>query len=163
ADAVTAVTIRGLPSRVDDSVTGGLSTKGSRRFLGVVRGVYPWETFDPSALETDVQRIERQLARHGYSEARVTGVRVIRRTENEVVLEVDGGPAPRVDIGHIATEGLPALPFDVAVHANRASGLEQGDPIDEAKYGAARLSIANALADVGYAYVKGSGNATVDL
>lgn len=163
ADAVTAVTIRGLPSRVDDSVTGGLSTKGSRRFLGVVRGVYPWETFDPSALETDVQRIERQLARHGYYEARVTGVRVIRRTENEVEVEIDVDPGPRVEIGNISTEGLAALPFDVAVHANRAIDLEQGDPFDEGKYEAAKLSIANALADVGYAYVKVSGNATVDL
>lgn len=163
ADAVTAVSIRGLPGKVDDKVEGGLTTKSSRKFLGVVRGVYPWETFDETALQTDVQRIERQLARHGYYEARVTGVRVIRQSENEVEVEIDVEPGPRVEIGDISTEGLAVLPFDVAIQANRAIELDQGDPFDEGEYEAAKLRIANALADVGYAYVKVSGNAKVDL
>jgi len=163
ADAVTAVSIRGLPKQIDDRVESGLTTKASRKFLGVVRSVYPWETFDADALQTDVGRIERELARHGYYEARVTGVRVIRRSENEVEVEIDVEPGPRVTIGDISTEGLAVLPFDVAIHATRAIELKQGDPFDEAEYEAAKLRIANALADVGYAYVTVAGTAQVDL
>jgi len=163
ADAVTAVSVDGLPRQIDQELEGGLSTKPSRKFLGVFRGVYAWETFDAEALEIDVQRIERQLARHGYYEARVTGVRVVRKSENQVEVEIDVESGPRVTIDEIKTEGLAVLPFDVAVHANRAIELKQGDPFDETEYEAAKLRIANALADVGYAYVKVSGNARVDL
>jgi len=163
ADAVTAVTVKGLPKRADESVTGGLTTKASRKLLGVFRGVYAWETFDQGALETDIQRIERQLARNGYYEARVTGARVIRKSENEVEVEIDVEPGPRVTIGDITTEGLAVLPFDAAVHANRSIALKQGDPFDETEYEAAKLRMANALADVGYAYVKVAGKARVDL
>jgi outer membrane protein assembly factor BamA len=163
ADAVTALSISGLPKRADADVTGGLTTRATRKFLGAFRGVYKWETLDEGALATDVQRIERQLARNGYYEARVTGVRIIRKTEDEVEVEIDVEPGPRVTIDDITTAGLAVLPFDVAVHANRAIELKQGDPFEEQEYEAAKGRIANALADVGYAYVKVAGKARVDL
>jgi outer membrane protein assembly factor BamA len=163
ADAVTAVSVQGLPSRSEDGVKGGLTTKPTRKFLGVIRGVYSWETLDTDALAKDVERIERQLARDGYYEARVTGVRIVRQSENEVEVEIDVAAGERVMIGDITTEGLAVLPFDAAVHASRAIDLEQGDPFDEAEYEAAKLRIANALADIGYAYVKVAGSAKVDL
>lgn len=163
ADAVTALEVSGLPSRSEDAVKGGLTTKPTRKFLGVIRGVYSWETLDADALAKDVERIERQLARDGYYEAHVTGVRVVRQSENEVKVEIDVDAGERVTIGDITTEGLAVLPFAAAVHASRAIELEQGDPFDEAEYEAAKLRIANALADIGYAYVKVAGSAKIDL
>lgn len=162
-DAVTAISVRGVPSRYDESIEAGLTTKATKRLLWVISGVYEWQTLDEEALETDIERIRRELKRRGYYEARVTGVRVLRRAENKVDVEIDVEPGPRVMIGKITTEGLASLPFDVAVHATRSLDLREGDPFDETEYENVKLELANALADVGYAHVKVGGRALVDL
>ncbi|HSC88190.1 MAG TPA: BamA/TamA family outer membrane protein, partial [Polyangiaceae bacterium] len=72
-------------------------------------------------------------------------------------------PGEQVRIGTLTTTGLSALPFDAAERATRAIDFRSGDAFDEDEYEKAKLDVANALADVGYAFVRVNGKARVDL
>lgn len=164
-DAIDAVHLQGVPSRHEQEVKGGLSTKKSPRFLAVFPTgfVFEHETYDETALEKDLERVERQLRRRGYYEAKVTAARVVRLGEDEVRVEIEVDPGQRVYIRRVRTEGLAQLPFDAAEHALRSIELKANDPFDEDEYEQAKQSVANGLADVGYAFVRVSGKAEVDL
>lgn len=164
-DVVDAVHLQGVPPRQEGEVAQGLSTKETPRFLGVFpKGfVFEHETFDESALEKDLQRVERQLRRRGYYQAKVTAARVVRLGEDRVRVEIEVDPGERVHIRRVRTKGLAELPFDAAEHAVRSIELKANDPFDEDEYEQAKQDVANALADVGYAYVRVAGEAEVDL
>lgn len=162
-DAVVGMSLSGTPRRLHGDLAKGLATKKTDRFLGLFLGVYEWKTFDETALEADIVRIERELRRAGYYEAHVVATRVIRIAEDKVKVEVDLFPGPRITVSRIKLEGVSSLPFDAAIQATRALSLSQGDPFDETQYEQAKLDVAGALADVGYAHVKVTGHAKVQL
>ncbi len=162
-DALTAVDVRGLPRSSAAAITSGISSQPTPKLLRIFAGVYAPEIYSEEALEQDVSRIERELVRHGYYEARVVAVRVVREDDQHVRVEIDVDPGPQVTIGEVRTEGLAALPFDAAAHATQSIDLRLGAPFEERRYEQAKLDMANALADVGYAHVRVSGNARVDL
>lgn len=162
-DAIDAVELEGIPSLSQQEIEEGLSTRGTPKLFGLFRGVYEYETYDPSALAKDLERIERQLRRRGFYEAKVRAARLVRTEEDHVRVEIVVDAGQRVFIGALQTEGLAALPFDAAEKATRAIQLKRSDPFDEDDYEKAQLDVANALADVGYAFVRVNGEAQVDL
>lgn len=162
-DAIERVQLRGVPASQEHEIEAGLSTRSSPLLLGLFPGVYEYETFDRNALQKDLERVERQLRRRGYYEAKVRAARIVRTDENKVRVEIEIFAGEQVLIGQLQTTGLAALPFDAAERATRSISIRVGDPFDEDDYEKAKLEMANSLADVGYAFVHVQGRARVDL
>lgn len=167
-DVVDAVAISGIPStRIEEKILEGLGTKPSSTFLWQ----HTYETFDPITLEKDLVRIERELRRRGYYEAKVRAARIIRLEEKEkkrvvlspvrVEIEVDAGPP--ILIGKLETRGLAALPFSVAQAAAQENRLREGQIFDELEFENAKVDMANSLSDRGYAFANVTAKAEVDL
>ena len=163
SEVVDHFVLDGVPPKNEAEIAEGLSTRASPLFLGFWEGVYEYETFDEAALQKDLERVERQMRRRGYYEAKVRAARVVRTDEQKVRVEIQVEPGEQVRIGQLETTGLAALPFDAAERAARAMSLERGNPFDEDDYERAQLDVANALADVGYAFVRVNGKARIDL
>lgn len=165
-DAVTAVEIEGSPSEYDQELAEGLSTRASPKFLGIERGVfYEYETLDKDDLAQDLERIERQLRRRGYYEAKVTAARVVRPDPNkdEVRVEIRVDPGAPVKIRRVSTRGLASLPFEASAAATKALALGRGELFDEDALARAKADIARALADEGYAFVRVTAEARVNV
>lgn len=160
--AVEAVDIRGQPSAVEEDLAGGLATQKSPTLFGIP-GIYEYETYDAEALQKDIERIERQLRRRGYYEARVTAARVFRTKENRVRVEINIHAGKPIKIRELATSGLAKLPFDVAQAAANEISLHVGDRFDEDQFETAKQDVANALANRGYAFARVTGKAEIDL
>lgn len=167
-DIVDRVEVTGIPDEVlEKDLMEGLGTRASSSFLWK----HTYQTFDPIVLDKDLLRIERELRRKGYYEAKVRAARIIRLEEIEkkrvvlspvrVEIEVDLGPA--ILIGKLETRGLASLPFAVARAAAEENRLREGQLFDEHEFEAAKVDIANSLADRGYAFAQVSGTARVDL
>jgi outer membrane protein insertion porin family/translocation and assembly module TamA len=144
-----------------------------------------YERFDRFVLERDLQRVERWLRARGHYEARVTAGRVTAIEGTEALAD---GPRVRVEI--VVVEGRPVVvsgsqvevtsdwtpadraalaergvtPAEVERVATRASRvLLPARTFDEARYDEAKKRITRALADLGFAYVKVEGKASIDL
>lgn len=162
-DAVDRVRLEGAPRGSKEALEDGLSTKKSPKLLGLIPGVFEYNVYSEDALGKDLERVERELRRRGYYEAKVRAARVVRTAENRVRVEIEVDAGPRVHVNRIETLGLAKLPFDAAEDAVKALDLDSGDPFDEAEYEKGKLDIANALADTGYAFARVNGTARVDL
>lgn len=162
-DAIEAVRLEGIPSQHESEVEAGLATQTSPRLLGLFWRVFEYEELDRAALDRDLERIERQLRRRGYYEAKVRAARIVRTSENTVRVEVKVDPGQQVRIGEIRTSGLADLPFEASSAAALALALQRGDPFDEDAFETAKLDVSYALADHGYAFAEVSGRATVNL
>lgn len=162
-DAVSRVRIDGAPDTHEEELESGLATQPSPRLLGLFGGVYEYELLDRAALERDLERIERQLRRRGYYEAKVRAARIVRIGENRVRVEIEVIPGEAVRIRDVQTSGLADLPFEVSTAATRALALRQGEPFDEDAFERAQEEVARALADRGYAFAEVEGKARVDL
>ncbi len=160
--AVEAVDIEGQPSAIEENLEAGLATKESPTLFGI-RGVYEYETYDEAALQKDVERVERQLRRRGYYEARVSAARVIRTSEDRVRVELDIDAGEPIKIRKLETSGLAKLPFEAAQAAAKEVRLRVGDRFDEDEFEAAKQDVVNALANRGYAFAEVTGKATIDL
>ncbi len=167
-DIVDSVELSGVPDEIlEKKILDGIGTHASSSFLWK----HTYESFDPVVLEKDRARIERELRRKGYYEAKVRATRIIRLDEIKVKravlspvrveIEVDLGPP--ILIGELETRGLASLPFAVAKAAAQKNRLRKGQLFDEHEFEAGKVDIANSLADDGYAFALVSGTASVDL
>jgi outer membrane protein assembly factor BamA len=165
ASAVNGLTIEGTEGRQRRELTEGIATRNSPRFLGVFKPgfVYEHELYDEGTLTRDLARIERLLRRRGYYEAKVRAARVVRLDENRVRIEIDVDEGEQVLLKKVDVQGLSSLPFDASVAALHANPMRAGEVFDEDRFEEAKLDISNALADMGYAYVRTRGTATVNL
>lgn len=161
-DAVAAVAIEGLPPDFEEHLEERLATKPTPSFFGIKR-VYDYETLDEVALERDLTRIERELRRRGYYEAKVSAARILRIKENQVRVEVQIDPGPPIKILTLETTGLAHLSFEVAEATNQEMKLRLGNIFDEDQFEEAKHDMASSLANRGYAFAKVSGSAKVDL
>lgn len=159
--AVEKVSITGVPKHIDQPLKEGLATQQTETLIGL--HVYEYEVFDSLALEKDIQRLERELKRRGYYEARVSAARIIRVKEQLVRVELRVDPGEPVRIRTLETVGLAQLPFEAAEAATNEVKLRVGTLFDEDEFEQAKLNVANALADRGYAYARVKGTAKVDL
>lgn len=161
-DAVQSVRIDGVPSEHEGELEAGLATQPTPRLFGLW-GVYEYEVFDSASLERDLERIQRQLQRRGYYEAIVRAARVVRTDEDKVRVEIEVLTGDPVRVGEVRTSGLADLPFEVSTAVARALTLQRDDVFDEDVFERAKLDMANALADRGYAFAEVTGRAQVDL
>ncbi len=163
--AIESVTISGTSGREEKEIRDGLATREPARLFGALPTgfVYDYELFDEATLERDLARVERQLRRRGYYEAKVRAARVIVESEDRVKVEIEIDKGPLVLVRKVETNGLSGLPFEAAARALEVNPLRSGDPFDEDVYEKAESDVSNALADYGYAYVRTQGTAKVDL
>ncbi len=162
-DAIAALDIEGAPRAYDDELVEGLNTRKTPRLLGIFWGVYQYETLDRDELAQDLTRIERQLRRRGYYQAKVMAARVIRTADQKVEVEIRVQPGEPVLIRSVTTQGLAGLPFDAATKAAQALTLRRGQRFDEDQMAQAKTDVARALANDGYAYADVQAKARVDL
>ncbi len=158
-DAVDAVDILGAPGDTADEILAGLATKPTPGFWGKRE----YSTLDEAQLSKDIERIERELRRRGYYEARVTATRIIFKKERHVKVELQIDPGEPVIVRDLRTTGLAGLPFDPAQAAVQEIKLRVGDIFDEDQYEEAKQDVADSLANSGYAYARVGGRARVDL
>lgn len=163
--AISDVSITGPKASVTRELENGIATRASTSFLWTKH----YELFDEKALEKDLERIEREMRRRGYYEAKVTAARIIRQpTDDEanppaVKVEIEVIVGRPVTIGHLETEGLSGLPFDAAEAALRENRLRKGDIFDEDEFEAAKSDVFSALTNRGYAFAHVVGHAEVDI
>jgi outer membrane protein assembly factor BamA len=163
--AVDALTLSGTTGRQEHELLVGIATQASPKLFGVLGPglAFEYKLYTEATLARDLERIERMLRRRGYYEANVRAARIIRISENHVRVEIEVELGPQVSLRKVDTRGLSSLPFDASVAALKANPLRTGKAFDEDVFEAAKLSISNALADVGYAYARTRAKATVDL
>ncbi len=167
-DIVASVRVDGIADeKIEKKILEGIGTRPSTSFLWR----HTYESYDSIVLQRDLLRIERELRRHGYYEAKVRAARVIVLKEIEkqrvvlspVDIEIEVEPGPPVTIGKLETKGLAALSFEVGRAAARENRLREGQIFDEREFENAKVDIANSLADRGYAFAQVAGKASVDL
>ena len=145
-------------------VLDGLATAASPRFLGIWDGVvFDYEVFDEALLSRDLERIERYYRARGYYEAKVTAARVLHTDDHHVRVELRVHEGPPVLVRAFTTAGLERADVDAWAAATRAAPPRIGMRFDEAEYERAKVAIASALANHGYAFVKVLGKVTVDV
>ena len=163
-DSVRIVNASALDGR---DVRDKLATTESPRFLGIFRGLfYDYEIFDASMLQRDLARVERYYRGHGFLDAHARAGRVIHENDGRhvrVEIVVDEG-APTID-GQLRVDGLDDLPAPIAaeVRSTATSALPRGARFDEEAYAKAKLAVARALTDRGYAYATVKADAQADL
>ncbi len=159
----------GEPKVVDpDEVLEGLATVETSKFLGIWDGIFfEYEIFDETVLARDLERVERYYRARGYYEAKVTAARVVRATEDpherKVNVQIRIREGAPVITRTVRIGGIEHLPFDVATAALGARKLEPGQVFDETLFEDTKKAIAQALGDRGYAFVKVTGKAEVDV
>ncbi len=161
-DVVDHVRIYNAPSGTEPQLLSGIATKKSPRFLWFKK-VYEPNYLNTTGLKKDIVRIERQLRKRGYYEARVTATRVIRLSDERVHIEFEVDPGKPVRIRKLETVGLARLPFEAAEAATNEMRLRKGHIFDEDEFEQAKQDVANSLANRGYAYAVVKGSARVDL
>jgi len=163
-DSVRIVNASALDGR---DVRDKLATTESPRFLGIFRGLFfDYEIFDASMLQRDLARVERYYRGHGFLDAHARAGRVIHESDGRhvrVEIVVDEG-APTL-VGQLRVDGLDDLPAPIAgeVRSAATSALPHGARFDEEAYGKAKLAVARALTDRGYAYATVKADARADL
>lgn len=157
----------GKPKVVDpDEVLSKLATVRTPKFLGFFKGIiFDYETFDETVLARDLERIERFYRKRGYYEAKVTAARVYREEPGDphVYVEIHVREGSPVMTEEVSIPGIEQLPFEVASAALQARKLEPGQVFDEDNFEESKKAITEALADRGYAFVKVTGKARVDI
>ncbi len=163
-DIVEDIELVGVDSVNSGDVREGLATQESPRFLGLIDGlVFDYETFDENTLAKDLERVERYYRAQGFYEARVTAARVVPSDKGRVRIEIQVHEGPRVMVRNSNVVGLSGVPLPIASEAVKANQVDVGEPLLESVFENSKLSIANSLADNGYAFVEVFGRAQVDL
>ncbi|HEY3818708.1 MAG TPA: BamA/TamA family outer membrane protein [Polyangiaceae bacterium] len=163
-DSVRIVNAGALDGR---DVRDKLATTESPKFLGLFRGLfYDYEIFDASMLQRDLARVERYYRGHGFLEAHARAGRVVHSTDGRhvrVEILVDEG-APTIDAG-VRVDGLDDVPPAIAadVRSAASSALPRGKRFDEDAYAKAKVAVARALTDRGYAYATAKATAQADV
>jgi len=163
-DSVRIVNATALDGR---DVRDKLATTESPKFLGLVRGLfYDYEIFDASMLQRDLARVERYYRGRGFLDAHARAGRVIHSSDGRhvrVEIVVDEG-TPTLD-GNLRVEGLEDVPATIAEEVRSAAtgALPRGKRFDEEAYAKAKVAVARALTDHGYAYATLKADAQADL
>jgi len=163
-DSVRMVNARELDGR---DVRDKLATAESPKFLGLFRGLfYDYEIFDASMLQRDLARVERYYRGHGFLDAHARAGRVIHESDGRhvrVEIVVDEG-APTID-GTVRVDGLDDVPAPIAAEVRSAAtgALPGGTRFDEDAYAKAKVTVARALTDRGYAYATVKADAQADV
>jgi outer membrane protein insertion porin family/translocation and assembly module TamA len=165
--AIDSVRIVNASALDGQDVGDKLATTASPKFLGVFRGLfYDYEIFDASMLQRDLARVERYYRGHGFLDAHARAGRVIQGSDGRhvrVEIVVDEG-APTVD-GTVRVDGLDDVPAPIAteVRSTVTGVLPHGARFDEEAYAKAKVTVARALTDRGYAYATVKADAQADL
>ncbi|WP_428265365.1 BamA/OMP85 family outer membrane protein [Haliangium sp.] len=151
----------GEPAIDTDDLLDGLATRGPRRRYLLWR---EYAHLDPLELERDRARIESYYRERGYFDARVEDVQVDEFEPDwaEVTFAVrEGAPAK---LASVTVAGVPAdAPAQAQEPALRARmELPVGEPLRYQRYQAAKLVLAQALVQAGYAHAEVRGRIAVD-
>lgn len=169
--AVKSIEITGTDAVDAEDLMEKLQTTPSPKFLGFFQGVvYDYSVFDRFVLERDLQRIERYYRAQGYYQARARAGRVFFVSSNKVRVDIQVEEGPKVSIGRVDIHGLESLDKALARRIKRRvqTQLRFGTRFDDAAFEEARFEKAGeflqrTLEDEGYAYVKVTRAADVDL
>jgi translocation and assembly module TamA len=137
-----------------------------KRILTTSTGWWPFatkHTFDPSAWQADLRRIERLYTSRGFYQAEVVSDQVRPESRNRVELSVQISEGQPTRIGSVEVKELDALS-----EAERRAVLDDlplavGAVFTEADWAAAKLQVAARLAERGYARAAVEGQALVDV
>ncbi|MET0795358.1 MAG: BamA/TamA family outer membrane protein [Polyangiaceae bacterium] len=130
----------------------------------IVDGLATGEEYDPSVLSRDLERVERYYRARGYYEAKVTAARVLGRDPTHVGIEIRVDPGEQVLVRDVRPAGLSGLSARLSARVFSALGtLQQGTPLDEARFDEMKANILEALQDRGYPFAKVDAKAHVDL
>jgi outer membrane translocation and assembly module TamA len=164
--AIDAVEVQGAKDIGEGDVEDAMATAASPKFLGLFRGIaYDYEIYDPSVLQRDLARIEHYYHSRGFFEAHARAARILRKSEDHVVVDVVVEEGPPSLNREVRVQGLESLPGPVADAARAAATttLPGGARFDEDKFKDARTAIERALTDRGYAHAKVTSEAEVDV
>lgn len=169
--AVKSIDVSGTDAIDAEDLREKLQTVPSPKFLGLFQGVvYDYSVFDRFVLERDLQRIERYYRAQGYYQARARAGRVFFVSSNKVRVDIQVEEGPKVTIGRVDIHGLESLDKDVAKRIERQvkRRLRFGpkfddEPFQEDRFEKAGEFLQRTLEDNGYAYVKVTRAADVDL
>lgn len=130
----------------------------------IVDGLATSDEYDPSVLSRDLERVERYYRARGYYEAKVTAARVLGRDKQHVGIEIKVDPGQQVLVGEVRPSGLNGLSARLSARVFSAlATLQQGTPLDEARFDEMKANILEALQDRGYPFAKVEAKAHVDL
>ncbi len=148
-----------------DAILERLATVESPDLFGIFPRVLEYETYDPTVLGRDLERIERAFRARGYYEAKVIAARVVHLDDHHVRVEIRVHQGDPVRVENIPdTPGLAALPLEYSsTPVIQAIGLRQGDIFDESQFEADKAGIQRVLRSMGFAFAKVEGRATIDI
>ena len=130
----------------------------------IVDGLATSDEYDPSVLSRDLERVERYYRARGYYEAKVTAARVLSRDPQHVRIEIRVDAGQQVLVGEVRPSGLDGLSARLSARVFSAlASLQQGAPLDEARFDDMKTNILEALQDRGYPFAKVDAKAHVDL
>lgn len=158
---VSELRVEGVRAVDRGPVVDGLSTTQTERLLGI-EGVFEYRTYDPHVLGRDLLRIERYLRARGYYEAKVTVARVVHLGNNRVRIVIRVNQGLPVRIARL-DPGLARLPWELALAANRAREMAEGDLLDEDLLEQDKRRILKVLLELGRAFASVTAKARVDL
>ena len=163
SDPVVVARSRSSPARRSTSTRSceRLATAETPYLFGIFPRVLEYETYDPTVLARDLERIERAYRARGYYEAKVTAARVVHVDEHHVRVEIrvhEGEPV-KVRRRRYARPGLvPLESFDR--HATRRTRAIRAQARRHLRRGALRSGQARcrrALRAQGFAFAKVEG------
>jgi hypothetical protein len=149
-----------------DALLDRLATVETPYLFGIFPRVLEYETYDPSVLARDLERIERAYRGRGYYEAKVTAARVVHTDEHHVRVEIRVDEGRPVKVVSVDPQGLSALPLDGSTRASDvtlAIKLKPGDIFDETRFEDDKKAAERALRTQGHAFAKVEGRAQVDI
>ncbi len=149
-----------------EPIVEGLATAETPYLFGIIPRVLEYETYDPTVLARDLERIERAYRARGYYEAKVIAARVIHVDDHYVRIEIEVQEGKPVRVRRLEWPGLGSVPleaFEATSAATKAKELEEGDIFDEARFEADKRNVERALRARGFAFAKVEGKARVDV
>jgi outer membrane protein insertion porin family/translocation and assembly module TamA len=163
--AIDAVSVRGTEHVAESDVQDQIATTASPKFLGLFRGVYDYEIFDPTTLQRDLARVERYYRAKGYYGAHARAGRSLATSNGHVRVEIvveEGEPVLAQEVTVVGLDGLPEGASRAALAAARRA-VRRGRPFDEDRFTEGEARIQKELTDRGYAWAKVSSEAWVDV
>jgi len=134
-----------------------------KKILTEETGWWPFaakQYFDPITWQSDLQRIERLYAAHGFYQAEIVKDQVLSHPPDDVQLEVQVREGKPTHVGKLELEGLP--PGDRAA-VIKDLPLAPGAVFREDDWAATKRQLADRLRNRGYAKASVDGRALVDV
>jgi outer membrane protein assembly factor BamA len=164
--ALDSIDIVGNHELDDSEIEEHIASRATPRFFGLFKGlIYDYEVFDRYVLERDLQRIERYYRARGFYWTHVRAGRVMYVNKQEVRVEVVIDEDEPTLIKRLDVTGLEGVPDKFARDARREASrlMEVGDRFEEERFELSAQALERSLANRGYAYVKVTRKADVDL